>query len=644
MGFFVRSATIACGLSFFPQLLQVAAEVAAEDFTCTVEKTITGKAVCLDPSASGTCTAKDVVLPDLPLTEVAATGALCDGSETSVTFTGDLKIDAIGNGDRQDVGMWLGEFNPSGGECNVYGFDCAEDEFDLEDDSDDICADIKQGLTKFKGITFTVPCEGNEAGDLVVPFCVSWKVNGQDQDTCTSTADIFAGPKSKCVCPDDPLVIPGLKVCPDLTTISVSPSLVVDDSCVGDGSNFLLTFGNIPTSAKVSYTITEKSGTLSIDDITGGLTGVTETVNLLPSAEYTIALDISFEDEDLDCGIVTLDLNPTCSCEQNNANCPPNLICCKDFDFCDVFGETRVDGLMCGDPHMTGFLGQKFDFTGEDGGWYSVIADSNMNINMRVTSPVADLPEITYITGLSVLTTDTDGLEHSIVIEVADPHDLDSSCPAGVSPCLGDGALVVLLDGEESLLAPGTVALGADVEISAANLPGACRSFGFEKYWERKKLENARAGRRLRTPPSMGEWILGDPTATNMKECTEYVARAEAEEGGVFAHQSEHASFQIVTPKATVRLSHGRLHQIAMRDPTDRFDLPDHLTWQMNMAIDHDDVSNAAKGILGQTFVPTRDADGKPIMTGLEAIRGTEEDYRVDGALGVDFLQDAHTS
>lgn len=61
--------------------------------------------------------------------------------------------------------------------------------------------------------------------------------------------------------------------------------------------------------------------------------------------------------------------------------------------------------------------------------------------------------------------------------------------------------------------------------------------------------------------------------------------------GGLFAHQSEHATFQIVTPKATIRLTHGRLHQIAMRDPTDQFDLPDHLTWQMNMGVDHNDVS-----------------------------------------------------
>ncbi len=48
-----------------------------------------------------------------------------------------------------------------------------------------------------------------------------------------------------------------------------------------------------------------------------------------------------------------------------------------------------------------------------------------------------------------------------------------------------------------------------------------------------------------------------DPTATNMDECIEYVARAETG-AGVFAHQSEHALFQISTPKAAIRLSHGR--------------------------------------------------------------------------------------
>ena len=84
-------------------------------------------------------------------------------------------------------------------------------------------------------------------------------------------------------------------------------------------------------------------------------------------------------------------------------------------------------------------------------------------------------------TGLSVLTTDVDGFDHSIIVEVKDPHDLVSSCPAGVSPCLADGSLRVVLDGEEMLIAPGTVPLGDGVSVSAANLPGSCRSFGFEQ-------------------------------------------------------------------------------------------------------------------------------------------------------------------
>ena len=132
---------------------------------------------------------------------------------------------------------------------------------------------------------------------------------------------------------------------------------------------------------------------------------------------------------------------------------------------------------------MTGFLGQKFDFTGDDGGWYCLVKDDNMQVSMRVTTPVPSVPEITYITGLSVLTTDSDGSDHNIVVHVKDPHNLDSSCPEGVSPCLADGALAVVLDGKETLLTPGTVNLGAAVEVSAANLPGACRSFGFDKVW-----------------------------------------------------------------------------------------------------------------------------------------------------------------
>ena len=86
-----------------------------------------------------------------------------------------------------------------------------------------------------------------------------------------------------------------------------------------------------------------------------------------------------------------------------------------------------------------------------------------------------DLPEITYITGMSITTTGVDGDQHTIVIQVNDPHTLDSACPVGVAPCLAEGALSVEVDGEEALLAPGVVWLAPDVAVSAVNLPGACR-------------------------------------------------------------------------------------------------------------------------------------------------------------------------
>jgi len=112
---------------------------------------------------------------------------------------------------------------------------------------------------------------------------------------------------------------------------------------------------------------------------------------------------------------------------------------------------------------MTGFLGQKFDFTGEDGAWYCLVNDGpSMHLNMRVTAPVPSVPEITYITGLSMITKDIQGVDHTIEI-------------------FADGALSVKLDGQESLLSPAEVTLGPGVAISAVNLPGACRSFGFEK-------------------------------------------------------------------------------------------------------------------------------------------------------------------
>lgn len=126
-----------------------------------------------------------------------------------------------------------------------------------------------------------------------------------------------------------------------------------------------------------------------------------------------------------------------------------------------------------------------------------------------------------------------------------------------------------------------------------------------------------------------------DPTATNMAECTEFVANSMLTDGHLFGHQSEHASFKVDTPTTAIRISHGRLHQLAMRDPTDKFDLPDHTAWQMNVALERNDVSRNTRGVLGETFVPTLDLYGNRIVEGMDSIRGSEEDCEliVDSAI-----------
>ena len=51
----------------------------------------------------------------------------------------------------------------------------------------------------------------------------------------------------------------------------------------------------------------------------------------------------------------------------------------------------------------------------------------------------------------------------------------------------------------------------------------------------------------------------------------------------------------------------------------------------MNVAIDRTHVSQNARGILGETLLPTLDANGNMIMHGMDAIRGEQEDCECSG-------------
>ena len=290
---------------------------------------------------------------------------------------------------------------------------------------------------------------------------------------------------------------------------------------------------------------------------------------------------------------------------------------------------------MCDDPHMKGLRGQTIDWSGIDGGWYNMVKDDHAEflVNVRLTAPLPEeFPDRQLITGLSVLSKG-----HSLIIEVENPYDIDTNgCPPGISPCLANGGLRAIVDGEEveSLLRFSRDEYVVDgITVSASNLPAECRQFGGDKIWARLYDEMLKGTRTLADKEKFEDWILRFDDMAAPQWCTQYI-----EQHDLANLQSIHAVFKIVTPAVTVRLNVGTNYQDGGDLDWDGRVLPDLEFWQMDVGLHGLSLENESlSGILGETARPVLDEDGREIMEGYEAFRGTVEDYRVSDALGTDF-------
>ena len=290
---------------------------------------------------------------------------------------------------------------------------------------------------------------------------------------------------------------------------------------------------------------------------------------------------------------------------------------------------------MCDDPHMKGLRGQTIDWSGIDGGWYNMVKDDHAEflVNVRLTAPLPEeFPDRQLITGLSVLSKG-----HSLIIEVENPYDIDTNgCPPGISPCLANGGLRAIVDGEEveSLLRFSRDKYVVDgITVSASNLPAECRQFGGDKIWARLYDEMLKGTRALADEEQFEDWILRFDDMAAPQWCTQYI-----EQHDLANLQSIHAVFKIVTPAVTVRLNVGTNYQDGGELDWDGRVLPDLEFWQMDVGLHGLSLENESlSGILGETARPVLDEDGREIMEGYEAFRGTVEDYRVSSALGTDF-------
>ncbi|CAN0188311.1 unnamed protein product, partial [Ectocarpus sp. 12 AP-2014] len=105
------------------------------------------------------------------------------------------------------------------------------------------------------------------------------------------------------------------------------------------------------------------------------------------------------------------------ACEQAGCRCLVGLCYASGTSDLCVQEEACPEGVdICDDPHMKGLRGQKIDWSGVDGEWYSFIKDDDMDlqVNVRLTAPLPEaFPERQLVTGISVI---SEG--HSLVLEV----------------------------------------------------------------------------------------------------------------------------------------------------------------------------------------------------------------------------------
>lgn len=283
---------------------------------------------------------------------------------------------------------------------------------------------------------------------------------------------------------------------------------------------------------------------------------------------------------------------------------------------------------------MQGLRGQKIDWSGVDGGWYCLITDedADFHVNVRLTAPLPEeFPDRQLVTGVSVI---SEG--NSLVVEVKDPYTITTEgCPEGVSPCLADGGLSAVANGQQAdhLLVPTRDAFVYDgIEISASNLPVECRQFGADKLWAQMYAEMLHGGRELQAE-TFEDWVLRFDQMAAHGWCARYIAQH-----GLAAVQSAHSVFKIMSSKITLRLNTGFGYQVEGEKTSDGRDLPGLDFWQMDVGLQGLDINNEhLSGILGETARVLVDENGVEIMEGFDAFRGSAEDYRVSDALGTDF-------
>lgn len=296
-------------------------------------------------------------------------------------------------------------------------------------------------------------------------------------------------------------------------------------------------------------------------------------------------------------------------------------------------------GSTFDDPHVTGLRGQRFDWSGEDGGWYAFLSTEEVHMNLRVTSYLpTTFPDRQLITGVALVTTSG----HSTTIEVASPLDLSPLCTGDEQPCLANGALRVTMDDQEVMQQPGDFHFDGEMAITAMNLPLECQRFGDHQMWvdmpEDEKLTHAGSRKLYTGTTSIVDWLLLDSVMIAPPWCEKYLGDLDGDVSRLAQITSKHAVFRVQSPHLFLRVNVGINSEREQTLPDGRV-VPDASFWQMDVIVEHATGLSTAKGMLGETARLVMDESGKPVMGGLGVLRGEIEDYKVMHPLDTQFKQ-----
>lgn len=291
---------------------------------------------------------------------------------------------------------------------------------------------------------------------------------------------------------------------------------------------------------------------------------------------------------------------------------------------------------------MVGLLGQKIDWAGVDNAWYCLFNDGpDFHVNVRLSAPMPEeFPDRQLISAVSVLSDDG---RSSFVVEVQDPYttNTDGCLDSSPLPCLADGALRIMVDGEDyaTLQAPAVnfrLPGSYPVVVSAANLPAECRPFGGDRIWATQFEEMVTKHRSLRLHSvSFGEWILQPDTLAAPTWCAQFLE--EGGSAGIISTRSKHATIRVETPKVSVRINVGVNYQDLETAPDGNVLVPELEFWQTDLGFDGLQLSDSVTGLMGDTARFVLDDEGVPVTSGLGALHGAVETYRVAGPLARDF-------